>query len=76
MAPSLWFTTKVLPGKRIEVTSPDFVEGEEVEVLVFLRERNRRSALDVLKSAPTPDGFKSADEVDEYIRKERDSWDR
>ena len=76
MSPSPWFKTKVLPGKRIEITSPDFVEGEEVEVLVFLPERTRRSVLDLLKSKPPPDRLRTAEEADEYLREERDSWDR
>ena len=30
----LHFTTRVLPGKRIEITSPEFVEGDTVDILI------------------------------------------
>lgn len=76
MAPLLRFTTNVLPGNRVEITSPEFVEGDEVEVLIFPGDQSGRSVLDLLKSTPPPGGFKTAEEADEYLREERDSWDR
>jgi len=34
------------------------------------------SASALIKSFPRDRGFKRADEADEYLRKERDSWER
>lgn len=36
----------------------------------------RRSVREILREAPGGRWFKTAAEVDEYIREERDSWDR
>jgi hypothetical protein len=36
----------------------------------------RRSAVDILTEAPGQRLFKTAIEVGDYLRKERDSWDR
>lgn len=79
MESALRIKTKVLPGKKIEITSPDLVEGDSVEVLVVLPAKSakrRRSVLDLLKSTPAPGVFKTAAEVDKYLQEERDSWDR
>jgi len=35
----------------------------------------RSSVLDILKNAKPPKRRRTADEIDEYLRKERDSWD-
>ena len=61
---------------RIEVMVPDLPAGQAVEVTVrSLQEpAPRRSVLDILHDAPGGLMFKSADEVDAYIRGERDSW--
>ncbi len=37
--------------------------------------KKRRSALDVLNSIRVNGIFRTTDEIDEYIRTERDSWD-
>ena len=69
----------VQPGGRIEVTDTDLPSGTSVDIFVLpaLPQRaHRRSAVDILAEAPGQRAFKTADEVDEYIRAERDSWDR
>ena len=40
MATTLNLRTKVLPGKRIEFTAPEFNEGDIVEIQVSLPEAN------------------------------------
>ena len=34
MKSTLHLTTRVLPGKRIEITSPEFVEGDTVDLII------------------------------------------
>ena len=81
----------VLPGGKIELVCPELTAGEVVDVVVSATldperssagqpgdesSRPRRSVLDILNEAPGHLLFKTAQEVDEYIREERDSWDR
>ena len=72
----------VKPGCRIELmTPPGLSEGDELDVILLTDDvagaAPRRSLLEVLDSLPKSIGvFKSAQEVDEYIREERGSWER
>ncbi len=70
--------TTILPGGRIEISSPELVPGQKAKVLVMIESesRQKRSAIDILSEAPGHRAFKSAEEVDAYIREERDSWER
>jgi len=70
--------TKVLPGKKIELTSPSLVEGEQVEVIIVLPAKprgRRRYVLDTLKAPPPPKLFGTPEEADQYLKEERNSWD-
>lgn len=71
-------TTTVQAGGRIEVSAADLPTGQSVEVTI--RPTNghppRRSVLDILAEASGGRVFKSAADVDRYIRAERDAWDR
>lgn len=77
MESAMHIKTRVLPGKKIEIVSPALVEGEQVEVIVVFRSksRGRRSVLDVLAAVPPPGVFKTAEEADQYLERERESWD-
>jgi len=78
MQPAMHLKTAVLPGGRIEVTDLKLPVGEWVDVFVLLPHYPatvRRSAIDVLTEAPGHCLFKTADEVDAYIKEERDSWE-
>lgn len=81
----------VLPGGKIELVCPELQPGDVVDVVVSASpdpERSsaspsgdgnsspRRSVLDILNDGPRERLFKTAKEVDDYIREERDSWDR
>jgi hypothetical protein len=69
----------VQPGGKIEVSAPDLPCGRTVDVLIEWSEpaeSERPSALDVFAQAPGRRLFKTAEEVDAYIRTERDTWDR
>ena len=62
-------------GEPIEVEVLNPLEGEPIEVEVRnLSESTRRSAVDILDEAPGHLLFKSAEEVDSYLREERASW--
>ncbi len=77
MKKALRIKTTVLPGGRIEIVDQDLTEGETVEVVVTPSvTMPRRSALDILAEAPGHRLFKTAKEVDDYIKEERASWDR
>ena len=79
MQTALRMTALVQPGGRIELTDRELPEGQSVEVIVLLPSASvvpRRSILDVLADAPGHLAFQTADEVDSYLREERDAWER
>ena len=80
MVRELHVRATVQPGGRIEVESPELTAGEDVDVTISPaseeRAAGKRSAGEVLSAAPGHLVFKSAEEVDEYIREERGSWER
>ena len=79
MRPALHVKTKILPGQKIEISAPELSVGDAVEVFVVLPEPSspaRRSALDLLEELPGQRLFKTSEEADQYLRKERDSWER
>ena len=78
MQSAVKITTVVQSGGRVEVTAPELMSGERVEVIILSFETahpKRRSVLDILADAPGHRLFKSAEEVDVYIREERGSWE-
>ena len=86
--PALRITTKVLPGNKIQIQLPlDSVVGEEVDVLVM---RSRSAAarseppkikdtntniLEFIETARQRFAKRTAEDMDEQIRAERDTWD-
>jgi hypothetical protein len=70
--------TRVLPGNRVEITSPELAEGEIVNVTVSKDEssRSKRSVLEMIESFPVGRIFKSAKEIDAFLAEERRSWER
>jgi hypothetical protein len=79
MQTALRLKTTVLPGGKIEINATELAPGESVEVIILMSEPtsdSRRSAVDILAEAPGHRLFNSADEVDSYLRTERDEWDR
>ncbi|HUG68444.1 MAG TPA: hypothetical protein VMM76_11895 [Pirellulaceae bacterium] len=71
---------RVKPGNRVEVVSPEFVEGDEVEVVVSSRTAQASvptSVLEFVDSLPDgPRAFATWDEYEQHLRQERESWDR
>jgi hypothetical protein len=79
MESAMHVKTKVLPGKKIEVTSSSLVEGEQVEVFIVFPDAGRgrrRRVLDIIESTAPPQVFKTADDADRHVEDERSSWDR
>ncbi len=79
MQTALRLTSTVQPGGRVEVSNPQLPAGKSVEIIVlFTQEAQvvRRSIVDVLAEAPGHLAFQTAEEVDAYIREERDAWER
>ena len=79
MQTALRLTGTVQPGGRIAVSSPQLPAGKAVEIIVLFPQEPevmRRSVVDVLAEAPGHLVFQTAEEVDAYIREERDAWDR
>jgi len=79
MQRALRVETTILPGGRIEISNPQLRPGENVEIIIVLPSQGeptkKRSALDILAEASGHRLFKSAEDVDNYLRQERDSWE-
>jgi hypothetical protein len=74
---TLELKTKILAGGRIEVQDPRLIEGQEVTIRIVLGDeapRKKRSLLENLGGYKGGQLFKTAAEVDAYIKEERDSW--
>ncbi len=79
MSTPIQITTTVLPGGKIEITSPELRAGQIATVTITIQPADttpQRHALDILEELPGHLIFQTAEEVDAYIREERDSWDR
>jgi hypothetical protein len=73
--------TTVLPGHRVEVSSPQLPEGVKVEVFVVVPDeeplRKFASALDFLETLPPgPRAFDTWEEYEKFLQEEKDSWER
>ena len=70
----------VLPGHRLEVSTPDLPEGTRVRVIVLAPPDPalaHRSALDFLNSLPAgPRACATWEEYETSLEEERNSWDR
>ena len=77
MQKALHIRTTVQPGGKVEFASPELEAGQSVDVVVTRSSSTeRRSVVDILAEAPGHRLFKTGKEVDDYIREERESWDR
>lgn len=79
MQAAVRMTATVQPGGKIEVADTQLPTGQAVEVIVLLPApptASRRSVVDVLAEASGHLAFQTAQEVDTYLREERDAWER
>lgn len=76
---ALRITTKVLPGNKLEIQlPPDAIVGGEVDVFVVLPEPVEDEESDILtfiEAARERHAKRTAEDIDQQIRVERDSWD-
>ncbi len=74
---ALQLQTTILPGHRIEIQAPELPEGRTATVVVFVEEAPlpKRRLCDILADYPGGQLFRSAEEVDDYLRAEREAWD-
>jgi hypothetical protein len=65
-----------MPGHRIEIEAPELPVGQEAKVLITVDEPpiTRRPLSEVMGDYRGGRLFRSAEEVDAYLREERDSW--
>jgi hypothetical protein len=78
MQAALHISTKVLPGNKIEISAPELLVGNTVEVFVILKNtssRTRRSAIELLDELPGQRLFKTPEEADQYLHEERSAWE-
>ncbi|PSB20638.1 hypothetical protein C7B65_06960 [Phormidesmis priestleyi ULC007] len=71
-------TTKVLPGNKIEIQLPSGSEGDEVDVFVVLPQKasvSQSNVLDMIEQARKRYAFRTAEDIDQQIRSEREAWD-
>ncbi len=72
--------TTVLPRGKIEIIAPELVAGQHATVIIKVESEQpeKLTITERLARANYHGGalFKTAEEVDAYIREERDSWER
>jgi hypothetical protein len=79
MAIEVRIETVVLPGGKIEISTPELIPGQRATVVVIVengRQHEPAHVIDILKSLPGHRLFHTAEEVDTYLHQERDSWER
>ena len=77
MQKALHVRTTVLPGGKVEIVDQDLPVGEDVDVVVSpASSTTRRSAVDILNEAPGGLVFKTAADVADYLKEEKESWGR
>lgn len=78
MQSALHLKTQVLSGGKIEIQSDNLGIGDTVDVFV-ITEKQATEKLSVLnlieKIRNNRSSFKTAEEIDQYIQEERESWD-
>jgi hypothetical protein len=78
MQAALRVQTTILPGGKIEIVDPQLLPGKAVEVIIVLLESptvERHSAIDILADLEGQRLFKTAEDVDAYLRQEREAWE-
>jgi hypothetical protein len=67
--------TRILAGGRVEIPSTGLPEGSEATVRIVVEEAPpKRKLSEILADYPGGQLFKSVEEVDRYIKEERESW--
>ena len=69
----------VKPDGSIEIRAPELTPGQEVEITIEAQAaepEEKKHVIDIIRNLPGHLEFQTAEEVDAYIREERDSWER
>ncbi|MDQ6661489.1 MAG: hypothetical protein M3Z24_11040 [Chloroflexota bacterium] len=78
MATEVRIQTVVLPGGKIEISTPELIPGQQATVVVTVEDNQpteQRHVIDILTTLPGHQLFHNAEEVDAYIQEERDAWE-
>ncbi len=78
MATELRVETVVLPGGKIEISTPELPAGKRATVVVTVEDtepQEQHHVIDLLTALPGHRLFQNAEEVDAYLREERDTWE-
>jgi len=78
MATELRVKTVVLPGGKIEISTPELKPGQHATVVVTVEDDEpvkSSHVIDILTTLPGHQLFQNAEEVDAYMHEERDAWD-
>jgi len=80
MQAAMHLKTTILAGGKIELTDLKLPVGKLVDIFVVLTDspditKTSSSAIDILSEVPGKRLFKTAEEVDNYIKEERESWE-
>ncbi|MBD2683177.1 MULTISPECIES: hypothetical protein [Nostoc] len=68
--------TIVKPGGVVEICSPELPAGATVEVIVFLESATKHSEKPLASFIGCAKGsFATPEDVDKFIRQERDAWE-
>ena len=69
--------TIVLPGGKIEISTPELIAGQHATVVVRVEDNESvepRHVIDILRTLSGHQIFQNAEEVNTYLHEERDSW--
>jgi hypothetical protein len=78
MATEVRVKTIILPGGKIEISTPELIPGKHATVVVTIEDNEpaqQPHVIDILTALPGHQLFQSAEEVDAYMHEERDSWE-
>lgn len=78
MATEVRVKTVVLPGGKIEISTPQLIPGQSATVVVTVEDNEvvgRRHVIDILRDLQGHRLFQNAAEVDAYMQREHDSWE-
>jgi hypothetical protein len=76
MATEVRVKTIVLPGGKIEISTPELIAGQHATVVVTVENNDlstQHHVIDILLALSGHQLFQSAEEVDAYLREERNS---
>ena len=84
MSTAIRLDATVSPDGKIELRVPELLPGQHVSITIEPEQPAPTTQtpadpvhiIDLIKDLPGHRLFKTADEVDEYLRQERDSWER